>query len=126
MKKNYKRLFLFAFFLFLIIPIFNSNNRTNNVFRDFKEEDLNASTFQLDSNSLSINYGDDLEQDRPYNFTGTFYNDSDYTFNYDEDCYLESQLAFDSEASFNDSFTPDNIDNYSPEGYDFTSFQSSF
>lgn len=103
--KYKKYVLVVCFFLsFLSLCFLNLNYET----KKFVTSD--ASDINLDETSLTVPYGTNIQEDKPYVFSGEFYDITDDQRIWTDDCYLETQYSqFYDEISNNDTIT--NLDN---------------
>ncbi|MFX1239154.1 MAG: hypothetical protein ACFE8P_15740, partial [Promethearchaeota archaeon] len=81
-----------------------------------------ALDISLDETSLSVQYGTNVEQNRPTTFSGVFTDITDENREFTDDCYLETQLVADPDVYANDSIEVAGTQNqeHYPESSDIT------
>lgn len=126
MKNQVKKSMFFIFIFFLIALNLSLITNYSNFNSSDEEMIFNLSDsndINLDESSLSVQYGSNIQEDRPYDFTGAFYDITNNTRIWSEDCFLETQFVLDSDVYSNDTISDlDNVESKSPDNssYSFT------
>lgn len=122
-KSSKLKLFItFTLLLFLSSFVFGSFHGSLRAFTDQDQNPIlkNSSTISLDETTLSVQYGTNVQQYCPTTFSGIFTDILNDEREWTNDCTLETRLIADSDVWDNDSFTPNNTPDFSPENDSFT------